>query len=458
MKIEEPYTVVGNPSVLSNGAGNDPTSKRARLAVKARSNPKEQFTNLLHHVNYKLVEECLYKIPLKSASGVDGMKVGEARKNLNWLLPPLLEQIHKGQYEPPPVRRVYIPKTDGGKRPLGVPQVLDRAIQAATAKVLNENYEQDFLKCSFGFRPKLGCHHALATVNELLFKGGMNYALEVDIRDYFGSLKHEWLRKFLSLRIGDKRVLKLIESWLKAGIMEDNGWRESEDGTPQGGSISPLISNVYLHYVLDLWFERKVKKQLRGRAQLVRYADDFVILFNERADLDTVKTLLKARLEQFGLNIAEEKTHTTDLTIRPNQGSQDRRRMTFLGFSIFRSRTRDGRGTKVVFKTEGKRFTRAKLKLKERLHKIMHLSIAAQAASINSFLVGHYNYYGVAGNLRRMHNLWHYSRRMWRRSLSQRSQKGRVNWDQMVKHLNQHPLKTAKIKIPYVKLPSLVRL
>jgi RNA-directed DNA polymerase len=458
VKMEEPYTVAGNPSGRSEGVGNDPISRRARLAIKARSNPKEQFTNLLHHMDYKLVEECLNKIPRKSASGVDGMKVSEARKNLDWLLPPLLQQIHQGQYEAPPVRRVYIPKADGGKRPLGVPQVLDRAIQAAMARVLNEIYEQDFLKCSFGFRPKLGCHHALATVNELLFKEGMNYALEVDIRDFFGSLKHEWLRKFLSLRIGDKRVLKLIESWLKAGVMEDNKWKESEDGTPQGGSISPVLANVYLHYVLDLWFERKIKKQLKGRASLVRYADDFVILFTERADLDTVKSLLTARLGQFGLSIAEEKTHMTDLTNRPNQGSKDRRRMTFLGFSIFRSRDRAGKRSIVVFKTDGKRFTRAKLKLKQRLRKIMHLPVEAQAASINSFLVGHYNYYGVAGNIRRMQRLWYHTRRMWRRSLSQRSQKGRVNWEQMATHLAKHPLKPARIKITYQQLPSYVRL
>jgi group II intron reverse transcriptase/maturase len=409
-------------------------------------------------VDYKLVEECLHKTPRNSATGVDGMTVTQARDNLNWLLPPLLQQIHKGQYEAPPVRRVYIPKADGGKRPLGVPQVLDRAIQKAAATVLNEIYEQDFLKCSFGFRQQLSCHHALATINELLFKGEMNFALEVDIRDFFGSLSHEWLGKFLGHRIGDQRILKLIESWLKAGVMEDNHWRESEDGAPQGGSISPLLANVYLHYVLDLWFEHRIKKQLRGRTQLVRYSDDFVILFSERSDLDIVKTLLTARLAQFGLSIAEEKTHMTDLTARPNQGSQDRRRMTFLGFGIFRGRTRDRKRTKVVFKTEGKRYTRAKLRLKERLHKIMHLSVEEQAASINSTLRGHYNYYGIAGNIRSMQNLWHFVRFAWRRSLSQRSQKGRVNWEQMAEYLATSPLMAPRLRIPYPALKSLVRL
>lgn len=198
------------------------------------------------------------------------MVVSQAEKNLDWLLPPLLDAIHKGRYEAPPGRRVFIPKSNGGQRPIGLPEVIDRSIQAGVSKILNEIYEQDFLSCSFGFRPKLGCHHALATINELLHNWKLNYASEVDIRDFFGILNHEWLRKFLSLRVGDRRVLKLIDAWLAAGVMEKGKWIRMGDGTPQGGSISPILSNIYLHYVLDLWFERKIKKRLRGKAHLVR--------------------------------------------------------------------------------------------------------------------------------------------------------------------------------------------
>lgn len=214
---------------------------------------------------------------------------------------------------------------------------------------------------------------------------------------------------------------------------------------------------MYLHYVLDLWFERKIKKQLRGRAQLVRYADDFVILFKDRADLETVKALLSTRLGQFGLAIAEQKTHTTDLTLREKQGTE-RRRMTFLGFNIYRGKTRDGKRSKTVFRTEGKRFTRSKAKIKAKMHKLMHKPIEVQAQGINAFLNGHYNYYGIAGNIDKIQELWHFARHYWRRCLSQRSQKGHVNWDAMVATLHEHPLIPPRIKIPYATLPSYVRL
>jgi retron-type reverse transcriptase len=239
MKKLEPHTEVGDLGRHSEDKEKTQTIRRALIAVKARSNPKEQFNNLVHHLTPELVLQRLARIPAKSAPGIDGMTVTQALENLDWLLPSLLEKVHKGSYEAPPVRRVYIPKATGGQRPLGVPEVLDRGIQSAVATILCEIYEQDFLKCSFGFRPKIGCHHALATIQELLDRRGMKYALEVDIRDFFGSLKHEWLRKFLGLRISDSRVLKLIDSWLRAGVIEKDKWHQTVDGTPQGGSITP---------------------------------------------------------------------------------------------------------------------------------------------------------------------------------------------------------------------------
>jgi len=403
---------------------NNPVSKRARIAAKARSNPKEKFGNLMHHLSHAMIEENLRKIPKNSAPGVDGMTVEQAQKNLSWLLPPLLSQIHKGQYLAPPVRRVLIPKTDGKQRPIGVPEIVDRSIQAGMAQILNEIYEQDFLPCSFGFRPGLGCHHALATVNELMSKYKMNFALEVDLRDFFGSLNHEWLRKFLEFRIGDKRVLKLIDSWLKAGVMDKDRWQATEIGTPQGGSISPLLANVYLHYVLDLWFDKKVKKQLRGNAHLVRYADDFIILFQSREDIEYVKPLLKTRLGQFGLTVSEAKTHTTNLTPRENGSGHERRHMTFLGFSIFRAKNRSQTGHKTMFQTESKRFTRAKAAMKEKLYGMMHWELKTQAERINSILRGHYNYYGLAGNTKKLHAFWNETVLYWRYCLSRRSQAG----------------------------------
>ena len=458
MGKQEPNTVSGNPTEHSSKSGQDPESKRARLAAIARSQPKERFVNLMHHLTFDLVKGCLEKVPRKSAPGVDGMTVETALKNLDWLLPPLLDAIHQGRYEAPPVRRVFIPKSNGGQRPIGVPEVIDRAIQAAMAKILGEIYEQDFLKCSFGFRPKIGCHHALATINELIHRSAMSHALEVDIRDFFGSLSHEWLRKFLGLRIGDNRVLKLIDAWLSAGVMENGNWQEMEKGTPQGGSISPLLSNVYLHYVLDLWCERKIKSRLSGRAHLVRYADDFVILFTNPEDVDVMKSLLTARLAQFGLTVADDKTHKTDLTPRESRGGGDRRSMTFLGFTIFRASNRNGTGWKTVFQTEGRRLSRAKAAMKEKLHRMMHWEVEKQAEKINALLVGHFSYYGIAGNMRKIGAFRHFTVHYWRRCLSSRSQNGAVNWAKMEEILEKSSLCPAQIRIGYPALASYVRL
>jgi group II intron reverse transcriptase/maturase len=458
MRKSEPHSEAGNPSGPRAGKGNNPVSKRAAIAAKARENPKEQFNNLLHHLTYELVEECLDEIPRSSAAGVDGMSAKQARENLSWLLPPILKQIHEGRYRPPPVRRVYIPKADGSKRPIGIPAVIDRAIQGAMAKVLNEIYEQDFLKCSFGFRRGLGCHHALATINEVLYRQRMEHVLEVDIRDFFGSLSHEWLMRFLELRIGDGRVLKLIQAWLKAGIFEEGRWQEVERGTPQGGSISPLLANIYLHYVVDLWFERKIKPQCRGQAALVRYADDFCVFFEHATEVDTMRTLLQARLGQFGLTLADEKTHQTNLGARTNTKPHERRKLTFLGFTIYRTRSVGKTVVKTVFQTEGKRFSRAQAAMKERLRRMQHQPVEAQARAVNQILRGHFNYYGIAGNARKLQDFWDFTWREWKHTLSKRSQKGRLTWEDFKALLAKHPLVRPRIRLSYPRLTAYARL
>jgi group II intron reverse transcriptase/maturase len=353
---------------------------------------------------------------------------------------------------------VYIPKVDGSKRPIGVPAVIDRAIQGAMAKVLNEIYEQDFMKCSFGFRQGLGCHHALATINELLYRQNMEHVLEVDIRDFFGSLSHEWLMRFLGLRIGDRRVLALIQAWLKAGIFEEGRWQAVERGTPQGGSASPLLANIYLHYVVDLWFERKIKPQFRGKAALVRYADDLCVFFEHSTDVDTMKTLLEARLGQFGLTLAEQKTHKTNLGTRTNNETHERRRLTFLGFTIYRTQSVGQTVIKTVFQTEGKRYSRAKAALKERLRRMKHEPVEEQACAINQILRGHFNYYGLAGNARKLQEFWDFTWREWKHTLSKRSQTGRLTWEAFKALLEKHPLVRPRIRIPYSQLASYARL
>jgi RNA-directed DNA polymerase len=247
-------------------------TKLEQIAVKARREPNLCFTSLAHHITSERVLKNLQQIPKRSAAGVDGQTVGEAKESFAEWIGPMLESVHRQGYHAPNIRRVYIPKPGKAeKRPLGVPTVSDRALQRSTTEVLSAIYEQDFLPCSFGGRPRVGAHHALATLVEVIAGGKMGWVLEADLKNFFGSLDHDWVLRFVEHRVGDPRVISLIRRWLKAGVLEDGEVHPNDEGTPQGGSISVLLSNVYLHYVLDLWFECVVKRRLRGEAHLVRY-------------------------------------------------------------------------------------------------------------------------------------------------------------------------------------------
>src|SRR3954464_10751365 len=280
-----------------------------RIAEKARREPKLRFTSLAHHVTADRVWRNLCQIPNHSAPGVDGQRIPEAKESFQGWIGAMLQSVHRKGYKAPVIRRVYIPKPGKQeKRPLGVPTVADRALQRSTAEVLSAVYEQDFLPCSFGGRPKLSAHHALATLNEVIAGGKIGWVLEADLKNFFGSLNHDWVLRFVAHRVGDPRLISLIRRWLKAGVLEDGKAHPSEEGTPQGGSISVLLSNLYLHYVLDLWFERVAKSRLRGEARLVRYIDDFVICFQYRSDAIRVQDALRLRLGKFGLTLEPTKT------------------------------------------------------------------------------------------------------------------------------------------------------
>ena len=247
-------------------------TKLEQIAVKARRETNLRFTSLAHHITSERVLKNLQQIPKHSAAGVDGQTVEGAKESFGEWIGPMLESVHRQGYKAPNIRRVYIPKPGKTeKRPLGVPTVSDRALQRSTAEVLSAIYEQDFLPCSFGGRPGLGAHRALATLNEAIAGGKIGWVLEADLKNFFGSLDHDWVLQFVEHRVGDPRVISMIRRWLKAGVLEDGAVHPSDEGTPQGGSISVLLSNLYLHHVLDLWFERVVKCRLRGEARLVRY-------------------------------------------------------------------------------------------------------------------------------------------------------------------------------------------
>src|SRR3989475_11417258 len=284
-------------------------TKLEQIAAKARCEPNLRFTSLAHHITRDRVQKNLLQIPKWSAAGVDGQTVEAAKKSFDGWIEPMLQSIHRQGYRAPDIRRVYIPKPGKTEnRPLGVPTVSDRALQRTTAEVLSAIYEQDFLPCSFGGRPKLSAHHALATLNEVIAGGMIGWVLEADLKNFFGSLNHDWMLRLVEHRVGDPRLISLIRRWLKASVLEDGDVHASEQGTPQGGSISVLLSNVYLHYVLDLWFERVVKSRLRGEAYLVRYIDDFVLCFQYRADALGVQKALCQRLGKFGLTLESTKT------------------------------------------------------------------------------------------------------------------------------------------------------
>lgn len=280
-----------------------------RITAKARNDANLRFTSLTHHITKDLVWDSLSHIANNSATGIDEIDVKQAKEQFNDWINGVIGAIHRKGYKAPPVRRVWIPKPGKTeKRPIGVPCVIDRAVQRSVATVLTAIYEQDFLNCSFGGRPKRSAHNALATMDRKISSGKISWVLEADLKNFFGSLSHEWMIKFVRHRIGDPRILNLIKRWLKAGVMESGKFQANEIGTPQGGSISVLLSNLYLHYVLDLWFEKAIKPKLKGESFLVRFVDDFVVCFQYQADALKFREILEKRLAKFELQLEPNKT------------------------------------------------------------------------------------------------------------------------------------------------------
>jgi RNA-directed DNA polymerase len=432
-----------------------------RIAAKARSEPTLRFTSLAHHITPDRVCRNLMRIPSRSAVGTDGQTAQAAKDSFNEWIGPMLQSVHRQGYHAPAVRRVYIPKPGKTeKRPLGVPTIADRALQRSAAEVMSAIYEQDFLPCSFGGRPRLSAHHALATLNEIIAGGKISWVLEADVKNFFGSLSHEWLLRFVEPRVGDQRLINLIRRWLKAGVMEDGAIHPSDEGTPQGGSISVLLSNLYLHYVLDLWFERVVRGRLRGEARLVRYIDDFVICFQYREDAIRVETALRRRLEKFSLTLEPDKTRLVEFGrfAQRQAGKRGRTRpetLYFLGMTLYCSRNLKG-NFKVGMRTEKSRLRRSLATLRERMRQIRHFAITDQAHEINLILRGHYAYYGIAGNLRSLLKVYRTVERYWRKMLQSRSRDGkRLTWEIFSKIKERCPLLRPKLRLPYGKLQAL---
>ena len=439
------------------------TTGLERIADKARCEPKLRFTSLAHHITKERVWENLCQIPNKSAAGVDGQTVTEAKESFEEWVAARLQSIHRKGYRAPDIRRVDIPKPGKQEmRPLGVPTVADRALQRSASQGLSAISEQDFLPCAFGGRPGRGAHQALATLHERIAGGKIEWVLEADLKNFFGSLSHEWRLRFVEHRVGDQRLISLIRRWRKAGVLENGEVHPSEEGTPQGGSVSVLLSNVYLHYVLDLWFERVVKPRLRGEACMVRYIDDFVLGFQYRADALRAQEALEKRLRKFSLTLEPKKTKLVEFGRFAHRHASKRGRkrpetIYFLGFTLYCTRNQKG-NFRMGMRTEKTRLRRALVHLQNQMRQTRHVSLQDQANHLNQRLRGHYAYYGIGGNFRTLQRVHRAVERYWRKMLSTRSWHGTVYGKHFQRIQEQFPLLRPKLYLPYRDLQALAAL
>jgi len=421
------------------------------VAAKARKEPKLVFTSLAHHVTKELIMDSLKQIPLDTAPGIDGIDAKTARETFSEWIKPMIESIHRQSYKAPAVKRVWIPKPGKEEmRPIGIPSIADRALQRSVATVLNAIYEEDFLDCSFGGRPGKSAHQALITLSEIIRRRSVNWVFEADLKNFFGSLDQGWILRFVEHRVGDPRMISLIRRWLKAGVMEEGQYEASESGTPQGGPISVLLSNIYLHYVLDLWFEKVVKPRMKGECYLIRYIDDFTACFERKEDAETFIEILEGRLLKFELRLEASKTRLIEFgkTAKVEAGKGET--FYFLGFTHYMAKTRKGR-FKVGRKTEKSRLKRSIHKLQKKMREAMHWRVEEQIEKINQIIRGHYNYYGIGGNYQSLVKIYDKARWFLKKMLSARSWKGKVTWNLFDQIMKKYPILRPYIRIPYVE-------
>jgi group II intron reverse transcriptase/maturase len=413
------------------------STKTERIAKLAKQAPDMVIKTLAHHMDATWLREAFRRTRKRGATGVDRQTSEGYERDLERNLAALHERAKSGEYRAPAVRRVHIPKGDGQSRPLGIPTFEDKVLQRAVAMLLEAVYEQDFLDCSYGFRPGRSAHQALATLRDTLMAMGGGWLIEVDIRDYFGSIDHRHLREALGQRIGDGVVLRLIGKWLNAGVMEDGELSYPESGTPQGGVISPMLANVYLHVVLDTWFESAVKPRLGGSAKLVRFADDFVIAFEREDDARRVYEVLPKRFAKYGLELHPKKTRLVPFQkpswSKDDDGTSDdieQAVFELLGFKLFWARSQRGYWV-IKLETSPSRFTRTLHRLSEWCRTNRHRPVAEQWERLGRKLVGHFNYFGVTGNRGRLMAVRHELYGIWRNWLNRRSQRARMTWKKM---------------------------
>ena len=419
-------------------------TKQQWIATQAREHPEWVFTTLHRFLDVDWMREAHRRTRKDGAAGIDGATAADYEQELEANLEDLLSRIKSGRYVAPPVRRHYIPKADGTLRPLGIPTFEDKVAQRAIVMLLEPVCEADFLPCSHGFRPGRSAHDAVQAVRDGITRQKLRWVIDLDVSKYFDCIPHDRLWKVLDLRIKDGVIRKMLDKWLKAGVLDEGTLRRTSSGTPQGGVVSPLLANLYLHHVLDSWFEREVRPRMRGGCRLVRYADDAVMLFETDRDGQRVLAVLGKRLGRYGLTLHPDKTRYLDF--RPKLAKRRGAGATFdfLGFTHYWARSR--RGYPVVRQaTARSRFARALRAVNDWCRRHRHDSLGAQRAHLASVIRGHSQYYGLRGNSVRLASFRYHVKLIWRKWLSRRSRKARVNWVRMREILRRHPLPAARV-------------
>ena len=401
--------------------------------IREQSAKYSRVQNLMHKVNEETLMSEHQKQSRRKAVGIDGVSKDQYDENAEANIRELMQRMRKFQYRPQPVKRVYIPKSNGKQRPLGLPSYEDKLVQGVVAGILNEVYEVRFLDCSYGFRENRSAHDVVRFINQTIMRKKVNYVLEADIKGFFDNVDHEWLMKFLEHDIDDKNFLRYIKRFLISGVVEGTELKESDRGTPQGGLISPVLANVYLHYVLDLWFERGVKPKLKGEAYYVRYADDFLIMFQYENEAREVMQALKPRLGKFSLEVAEDKTRI--LPIGRYKGTKED--FDFLGFTFYNTTTRTGK-YRIGVRTSKKKLKAKKQAAKAWLDTRLTKPLAETMKILAAALRGHCNYYGVNGNFHSIQKFWKYVKYSTYRMLNRRDQKGKFRYDKYLRVWNYY--------------------
>jgi RNA-directed DNA polymerase len=442
----------GQPNTYPTQSGKGVSQGLAGVRKAARENKEMKFTALLHHLTVDLLRESFYSLKRKAAPGVDGVTWQEYEVGLEDRLTDLHGRVHRGAYRAMPSRRVYIEKADGRQRPLAVPAIEDKLVQQAVVTILNQIYEEDFLGFSYGFRPGRSQHQALDALSYALLKKKVNYVLDADIRGFFDNLDKSWLIKFVEHRVADPRILRLIQKWLNAGVMEEGKWSDTKTGSPQGSVVSPLLANVYLHYAFDLWVNVWRQKWAHGEVVVIRYADDVISGFQHQADADRFLENLQERLGMFGLELHPDKTRRIEFgrfaeQNRKRRGEGKPETFDFLGFTHISGKNGIGRFT-VRRKTIRKRM-RAKLReIKQQLRERMHDPVRQTGQWLKSVVQGHFNYYAVPGNLDSLGDFRERVLGHWWRTLRRRSQQRSISWKRTLA-LAQRWLPQPRVLHPY---------